>query len=378
MAPGYKPIALGALPAGLSSLFQVKAPLTLNNAIAEEETLQGVELQNQAREIQVAEAQRQESQNQRRRDLLTEKFGTLSPDQFDPNEAFRVIQGLALQEGDSDTALNVERVISERQYGRQGYQPLTEAQRQFLAPVLGNEIPEGITEKDVSLRSTLERGNIYGQQVAETKDKRQDGLQSLAPGGFTTTIDPATGQGPTVNDGKKFTATVAAHSRINSDLDALEASFQVSGGNDPSHPEFQRQKAILGDIMIALKEKNNFGAALTVNEQMINNSGLPQVFSRIDSGLGEAFAASGLGRDPIEAVRNMRALLSTDFDQQATIYKFQPKANNGLPAAQSGQSFRIPRANNQQPVGSSSSLPKNSDGTALTREQFMALRNGGQ
>lgn len=185
-------------------------------------------------------------------------------------------------------------------------------------------------------------------------------MASFAPGGFEPDVDPITKQGPTELDGKLFTESAVAHSRLHSDLDMLEAALSVPGGNDPRSPIFTRQKSILSDILIALKEKNNFGAALTGLEAKYNAAGLPQVIARPDVGLTEAVMSAGLGRDPMQLVNDMRALLSTDFDQQRVLYKFKRRVGTaGLPAAvndgtSEGTSFRIPMSN---PAGAAAVPP---------------------
>lgn len=343
MPPVYKPLTsaggLTGAPGLPPEVFGAPQNLSIEDYDKQEALLLAQELANQQNEIKLQETQRVVNEQKQLRDAIASQYGGADTQSFDPDAALQTAQRIAIQTGDLDTALNIEKITKERNQGRT---PLTPVQRQYLG------IPEdleGLTEKDVSLKGALDRGSIYGKSVEETINKRSDNRASLAPGGFESVVDPTTGQGPTTTDGKKFTATVNAHSRINSNLDMLEASLKNGGGNDPTSPEFQRQKAILGDIAIALKDKNGFGAALTANEERLNNSTLPIIYSRADVGIGEALVASGLGRDPFDAINTMRALLSTDFDQQAITYKFRPKKDSeGLPAAQSGTSFRIPRA----------------------------------
>lgn len=342
MPPGYRPLQIpAAMQAPPPGVFDQQA-ITFSDAEKAQAILRAQELANQSNQISVQTKQQTFDDDQKLREALVAKYGT-GTESFNPDDALQVAQGLAAQTGNLDSMLAIERAQKERR--GDSNVPLTATQRQLVQSQTGLEVPEGVTAKDLMTVAGLQKANTYAKSVNETVDKRSDQIQSSAPGGFEADIDSSTGQGPTNDDGKKFTATVRAHSRINNDLDMLEESLRKSGGNDPSDPEFQRQRAILGDISIALKEKNGFGAALTPNEERLNSSSLPTILSRSDVGAAGAMVAAGLGRDPFDAVNTMRALLSTDFDQQATIYKFRPKGNSrGLPAAQSGQSFRIPKA----------------------------------
>lgn len=388
MAPKYNPMQALAPTGIIAQDFNIQAQ-DFTDAEKIQAMLRAQELSNQQNEIAVQNNQQKFDNQNQLRDALKEQYGSLPEgEQFDPSAALDKAREIAFGQGDLDTALNIERAQKER---RGGAIPLSENQRQFYGNALpGQEIPEGITAQDMNIYGALQRGNVYEQSARETADKRSDNLQSLAPGGFEAVIGE-NGQGPTPVDGKLFTATVRAHSRINSDLDSLEELLGRGGANDPTSVEFQRGKALLGDIQIALKEKNGFGAALAGNEERLNNSGLPVVMAREDVGLGDALVAAGLGRDPVDAIKTMRGMLSSDFDNQATIYKFRPVGGTSLPAAQSGTSFRIPGglspeitnalsaagAGGAPPPLSNYGVPRNKDGSVLSREQFMKLHSGG-
>jgi hypothetical protein len=379
MPPQYKPLAspFQGTPGASSGAFTT-APVDFQDAEKTQLAIQAQELANQINSVNAQKTQRQFTQDTQMQDALSSQFG--GQDNFNPDEALQLAQSIAIKNGDLDQALKIEQVTRARGMTTV---PLTPERKQLFEQQLGIPLPDGITMGDLTAMSQMQKAKTYSDSVNETIDKRSDSLASLAPGNFEAAVDPATGQGPTTVDGKLFTKTAVTHARLNSDLDNLEAALRDSGGNDPTHPQFQVARAIMSDIQIALKEKNGFGAVLSPGEERLNNASLPEVFARADMGAGQALVAAGLGRDPIQAINTLRSLLSTDFDQQMTLYKFRPKQGaTGLPAAQSGTSFRMPSTNSVAPAApapqqTQSILPRRQDGQPLSKEEFMANMGGG-
>lgn len=304
-----------ALP---SSLLKYEEPQQLQDIMQMQALQRAQQLKTQQDEIATQQKQQAfDRQNQVREDIQS-RFSDGGDEDLD--NALGIIQASALEAGDYETALSVEK--SRRIRKGDTPQPLTPQQRQLLSPLVG-DIPEGATTKDLDLYGSLLGKKAYTLQVGDNIDKRQDMLQSLAPGGYQSDVDPVTGQGPTKKDGDTFTKAVAAHTKIQNYLNQLEASLGSGRGNDPTDPEFVNQRQLIAAMQVAFKEKNNFGAALTANEQLINDAQLPVILARSDVGVGRALVEAGLGRTPQDAIRYLRETLRQELDGQAPIYKFK-------------------------------------------------------
>jgi len=328
MAPTYKPLGAPASISGPPPVFDTKA-ISFEDYDKAQAAQRALELANQHNEIAVGAAQRQADEAARMRQELEAQYGQANPadpNSFDPTAGLRTAQRIYAQQGNVDGMLQVERVLKERGIGNE---PLTPEQSQFLENLTGVKIPPGITKSDVTLGAGLQRSTTYNRSINEQIDKRSDMDASLAPGGWTINEDPTTGQKPNKDDGKKFTVAVNSHRMLNSYLDQLDASLATAGSNDPSSPEFVKQRQLIASMQVAMKKKNEFGAALTANEQLINDNILPVILARNDVGVGRAMVEAGFGRDPREAIKNLRQILNEELQSQAATYKFRPATDNG-------------------------------------------------
>ena len=341
--PSYKPLTLPALPEGLKEAFitpQVGWDDAMNNALS----LRAKELANQTANQQIERNQIALDQQQGIIDALKERYGgqtdengePLQTVEYDPARALDVAKEAALKTGNLNTAIQIEQAQNEFARTGRGRSPLADTVIAGLR-AQGLDVPDGATEDDVNLLLATKRAstaqsrdenitNRFREGLDVKQSNRMQDIASSSPGGYEPNIDPETGQGPTKKDGEKFTAAVSAHTRIQNNLNALEASLAKESGNDPTSPEFAKQRSLLADIQIALKEKNNFGASLTGNEAAMNNAVLPEILARTDVGLGDALVSAGLGRDPVSAINTLRQMLNEDLGSQEMIYKQKRKA----------------------------------------------------
>lgn len=355
----YEPLPVtnyAGLPKELFNTPPVNFQADYNAALQDKQTLEGGQLA-------LEQKQRAAAMDKAQVDALIAQYGGANAGQpLDPAAISETIARNAMQHGDANRALEAVKQGRQFKLDRAVDEPLSEEMRLVYERQMGMPLPKGISLSGIDrlLRSqglgiSADKAQTYRSQFEFNKERYDRTMASFAPGGFEPDVDPVTKQGPTDLDGKLFTESAVAHSRLHSDLDMLEAALSIPGGNDPRSPIFTRQKSILSDILIALKEKNNFGAALTGLEAKYNAAGLPQVLARPDVGLTEAVVAAGLGRDPMQLINDMRSLLSTDFDQQRVLYKFKRREGTvGLPAALSGTSFRLPMSN---PAGAAAVPP---------------------
>lgn len=365
--PIYKPLPVtqAAMPPLVADVFMRQFP-DFNKDLAEQRILEAQGMTNDINRIKVADAQRQEESDRLLREELIAKYGGESPQEFNSDEALTTAQKLAIGQGDLDTALNVEKI----QDSRLNYRPLSADQKRLFEQELGYSVPDGMTTSDLNALINLRGKNTYAQSLEDNRDKRQDQIASYAPGGYEAIIDPNTGQAPQREDSKKFTTAAAAHTKINSYLDQLEDSLSIAGSNDPTSPEFVRQRQLISAIQVAFKEKNNFGAALTANEQAINDAQLPRILAKADVGVGTALVEAGLGRDPREAIRNLKGILARELDTQAQVYKFRRKGEQqaSQPLAQPYGGDMIPKVSGNDPlIGTTQTIQGMGQGKVLRR-----------
>lgn len=309
-----------------------------NEALKEKQAIEAQQLNQQSVQLTLDAKQRAAAQEKAQAEAIAAEFGNMDPNApIDMVKVWDAVQRNALKHNDIKTATDIERVRREKENGADA--PLSASQRLLFEQQIGRPLPPETTLRDLNTLGAFERTKVasnraatYDKQVEENKARRQQIIQSYAPGGFEADTDPVTGQGPNKEDGKKFTATAVAHSELHGLLNDLEDSLQISSGNDPSDPEFQNQKQIIGQMLVAINKKNNFGATLSPNELRMNNSALPQIFANPVTGVGQSLVNMQLGRDPFDAINNLRRMLEQDFEGQRVLYKFRRKGSTlGMP-----------------------------------------------
>lgn len=163
--PFYKPAKYNPLPVSLDAapkgIFDVQAN-DLTDYEKQNAALLAQQLANESNQMRVNETKRQLDDQAKLRNALAAQYGGGDVTDFNPDEALRTAQRVALQQGDLDTALSIERTQRERS----GESPLTAAQMEFYQPIFGDrKIPQGITMKDLTTSSALNKANSYAQQV---------------------------------------------------------------------------------------------------------------------------------------------------------------------------------------------------------------------
>lgn len=329
MPPSYKPLPTDT--SGVPAAIFGDQPINLlQMAEAKRAELLAAQLNNQVREqnirtndISLQQAERQNQQQQNIQDALAAKFGNMPEGQpVDLNEMYKAGMELAVKYGDLGLATDMQR--AQNNYAGNLDRPIPADKLDIYSQQMGGvKLPEGTTIRDLNTMGALSRGEAYITGIDNTQKRFDIGIQSTAPGNLRAKIDPQTGQAPNKDDGKIMRIATDSHTRIQQKLIDLERSFKTSDPNDPFGKDFMKQRALLGEIQKALKDKENFGAALTLNEERLMNIALPRVFARDDISLAKGLADAGLGRDPTEAIINMRKMLQQDYIAQAHFHKYE-------------------------------------------------------
>jgi len=365
MAPTYKPLAVGASPT-----VQIEDPFALQAAF---EKQQAAQQQQEAQQMQIAETRRKLEQDAKLREALVSQYGGGDSPVFDPDQALQTAQRLSLESGDLDTALNIEKITRERKNTIAPYGP---EERAILSKELGYELPENADPRLVTTLTNLRGKNLYGQSLQDNRDKFTDQQDSLLPEGWEGN--------PTADDAKKFKTTLIGTQKVNGILDALGESLSRTGGEQATGAEYVLQRQLVGDLALELKSPafGNLGAALSPSEYQLLLTQLPALLSTPETSLGRVLVERGLGRDPLDAIQALKTKISRNLDIEAPIRRMKRKTaipqGEGLATAGASTAnapIMIPRASAPSAGGG---IPRNPDGSLLTREQFMALRNQGQ
>lgn len=378
MPPVYKPLTsaggLTGAPGVPAEIFNEQA-LSLEDYERQNAQLRAQELANQSNEITVSQRQRAADQEAQLREALQSQYGGQDQSSFDPDAALQTAQRIALQSGDLDTALNIERITKERQ---QGTAPLTPQQRQLFEQQTGEALPEGITVRDLTTLAGLQKANTYAQQVGiyANDPNRELRAQRLAKELTGEQLRPLNAdQVNTLNELESFSGFVdnvkqrylpyisenraerflaasvnpnSAAARLKSELDLVATQLAAAyNGKRLSDLDFQTMSKLVQvsdldtmetvvDRLDRLKEftdfrKGNFVETLGKGNFNVSNFRIPRV------------SAGGAGT----------------AETPSAVAPVIPGAGQTPPLANYG-------------------VPRNPDGSKLTKEQFMALRNRGQ
>ena len=359
MPPSYKPIQVQA-PQGLTADAFATPSLSWEDASKTQALLRAQQISNEANQLQLEERQRQEEDKQRIRDALQTNFGGewagLNP--VNPDEAYQLAQKVAIESGDWQTAMTIEKA------GKGG--ALSPGQRQLFQSSLGIEIPADATAQDLNTLAALQKAQTYAQQVSDPKIAKLRDLNAILAEQRATgnQIRPATA----AQSGK-----VAAANSFIGQMDNLEQTYLpyvaenraerfLTKAANPNSAEFRMQ----AELDLAAKS-----AALALEDRVTDKD--------------------------FETIQKIT--LINDLDTPATVldkmrrlkeYIYR-RANEDVSAATANgfnvsglrnpQSLQIPRAGTinvpnpeATPPLANYGLPRRADGRPLSREEFMAQR----
>jgi hypothetical protein len=228
---------------------------------------------------------------------LRQKYAAQDPASFIPDDALQIAQRVALQNGDLNTALSVERATRERA----GSMPYSDQERTVLAQEFGMDLPAGLSKNFMSDLINLRGKNLYADSLSDTRENRQYNRATLLPEGYEGN--------PSNDDSKKFKTTLAATSRINGILDQLEESVSRTGNDQMTGADAVIQKQLVGDLALELKSPafGNLGAALSPSEYELLLTQLPLLMQSPNTSFSQIAVETGLGRDPMDAIRQQNS-----------------------------------------------------------------------
>jgi len=377
MPPSYKPLAAGIQ--GIPEEIFNNPGITFEDAQKQQALARAQELSNQMQEQNVrknealiGEQQRQLQQESQLRDALVSQYGggNVDMNSFDPDAALITAQKIALQNGDLNTAIAIEKTQRERRAGKAEAAPLSDAQRELFQSQLGTQLPPGATMKDVNTLAALARTNAYTGIANDPLRARNRELNGILMEQRTTgsQIRPMTApQVDQVNTLDEFSAkaenivnTYMPYMTTNRGVRFLEAAV------NPNSPEAGLNRE-LGLLAAILAKAHNSGALsdqdydralpLLKPEALDTNENIMFKVQRAmeNNGVAKAVKLAGFQSGGF----NVGGFTNKGGGQQPDL------ANYGAPQQQS----LTPRQGG---------VPLNPDGTPLSREQFMALRNRGQ
>lgn len=189
MAPIYKPLTsaggITGAPGLPAEVFAPPGRMTFDDAQKAEAILRAQQLANQSNEIKVGS-------QQAIHDALTQQYGPdaqQSQQEFNPQEALQTAQRLALQSGDIDTAINIER--SRSSFQNSSNRQLSPEEVQSLQ-AQGLDVIEGETLAGARLKMAL-KNSMNSMARADAVQGRFDELAPIRQLDGTLKYQKATG-----------------------------------------------------------------------------------------------------------------------------------------------------------------------------------------
>ena len=408
MPPSYKPQSV-AIPAGVIGESFNNSGTDFEKALAVAQALEAQGLNNDSVEISVAERQRKADEDKQLRDALIAKFGVkqqdvappivapmdpttgtpmdpaqaqapqtpqAEPQNFDPIEGYKLAQQIAMQQGNLSAAAEASRAQKALQGGSQD-RLLTDVEAMQL------DVPPG-TPLSVA-NSMLRARGIEGIQsrfddpsLAKARDlnvtlknQRATGTQFQNIGGpELTKIQSSEGALVSVGEVNGLVEQLDPGA-----LSALKAGKVTELYKDPGEPAY-RMYATLDLLKKQVARMNDSGALTQLDVDM---------FAPLTVGSPIYDSQESLKQRMDDLARYIakkkEIIISTNERAFRNMDRFKdPAWQNGQPAPDAAPDVAgaVERGAGTAQVAGSGKLPRNPDGSVLTREQFMALRQGGQ
>jgi len=376
MPPSYKPLAAGVQ--GIPEEIFNNPGITFEDAQKQQALARAQELANQrseqqvrSEEMQIAEAQRQLEQQARQRDAIIGKFGA-GGGEFNPDEGLRTAQRVALEGGDISTALDIEKALRARKIGggfggsgSAANMPLPEAMRIAASEQLGIELPPGTTQKDIATLTGIMRTRTYADQVgtyvndpnrelnAQTKAARLAGEQVTKP-----SEKLALSVGASTAFGNEVDRTLERYVPYVSENRGVRFLAAMANPNSAAARYMGAVNLLAKQAALALEDR-------VTNEDyaIIKELSTPTELDTLETMMDKARELKGFIKRRTE--QNLLAAESVNIN----VTKLKQMAGMSSPTP-------TPLTPGAAPGGGG--VPLNPDGTPLSREQFMALRNRGQ
>lgn len=373
MPPDYKPLSVTGGMGGATPSRFAESPVSFDDASKAAMALRAQEIVNQSKELQFAEQQRQVAQQDKLRNTLIDQYSGQEQVEFKPEEALGLAQQIALEGGDLDTALNIEKT----KRANRSYQPYSDEQRAILSRELGYELPEGVDSKFVSSLTGIQGKRFYKEAMDNTEKNRLRNIQKNIPGGHEIT-DPS--DPPSEKMATDYKMTLKGVNEAENILSQLEQAMKDYGPDAISGPGPVVQRSLISQLTTLLKGPSfdNMGANFTDPEIRLLMAQMPRLISSPNVSLGQYLVEAGLGRDPFVALEGLKTRIRNARNISSRLNKIRPKQVS----SEGGANFALPDANQEPSLvnyGGSPGrkLPRNPDGSPLSREQFYEQFNKG-
>jgi len=328
-------------------------------------------LNNQVIQEALAKRQQDQADQAAREAALKQQFSGIDPNNFDPTQGLKIAQGLMLQQGDLDSAIEAakaSRMLSGG--GGVSNQPLDEQQLQEFG------LPPGSTVADARLsialkNATTQRDKITGVDnrfntgMDFKKSVRREDQAELIPPGFK-----ALGPGPDRKSSEIFKKTLVSNIKVSSILDDLEESVNATGQNVVSGNEYVKQRALVNDLALELKrpEFANLGAALGPAEWQLLINDLPKLMSTPGASIWSVLVDRGMGRDATESFNVLRDKIQRNLHYEGKIRNIVPLDYTEAPG--SGDSTGQLRDSGSDYISSNNAQQQSSEYTPEQQAKF--------
>ena len=199
--------------------------------------------------------------------------------------------------------------------------------------------PEGTSYEALKASDEFLRARNESDKLKHSQDKYEGQISERAIPGFGFAPEGY----PSADDAKIVKKRIAVTDRVNSLVNELEESVKKTGAFQYTGPEAQKQRQYASQVMLELKELANLGAALTGTEKSILMGVLPVLSQNPEANPFSVLMEQGLGRDPVQAMRNLRQIMNEGLETELRPRKYirLPPQNN--PNISSNPGITAPR-----------------------------------
>lgn len=354
MPPTYNPLQAAIPSSGIIGLDFNTPAIDFTQAQQQQAQLLAQQLGNQQNEIRTDILKRQNEQANQLQDALKQQYGSMSPtDTFDPDAALKTAQRIALTQGDLDTALSIEK--TKNQFTNSGNQLLSPEQLRNFRDA-GIDLPDTATIAEARVAVALKNA---GTNAGSLDIRSGKGYRAL-PASETNTLNEIDSLGVFVDNIKQRYMPYISENRGERFLDAAvnPNSAAARMANELDLIATQMAAAYNGKRLSDLDFKT---MSKLVQIQPLDT--LETVSDKLDR-LKEFMA-----------IRKQNLVGSLD-KAKYNVSKFQdnPDISGALGRSGAEQQGGLPPLTDY----SGGRLPRNPDGSPLSREQFMKLNSKGQ
>jgi hypothetical protein len=284
-------------------------------------------LNNQIVQEALVRKQREEADRLAQESALKQQFSGIDPNNFDPTQGLKIAQGIMLQQGKLDPALEASRASRAFSVSANDRPISAELAQELQLPL---DSTMGDARLAIAIRNSgIQRDKVEGvdrrfdRSYDYKADLRKESQGELLPEGFE-----AVGPGPTTKAAESFRKVYGANLKLGSILDDLETSINATGENQLTGADYVMQRQLVNELANTLKrpEFNNLGAALGPAEWQLLTNDLPRLMSTPGKSIFSILIERGLDRSAFDSINMLRRRMERNIATEGIASNIRPRS----------------------------------------------------